>query len=271
MNMLKNAAMRAQQAVTETVEAGANIASEAKKSTSDTVDQIGDALDQAHQSVSGFFRSSTQGLLDSVTGAASSAADGITDAGNAVALTVESGARRVVDSAMDAKDLTIIGAAGLVGDTWSKAAGVLKFPFLGEIVGIAVGVGLMPIPVGIGLGLLMLIDSQIEGKQAQIQAHADQSIKRRNKERVLEMMNKYGEIPETAIIETKMLKVSINSSKGTISGVVKSGDFKGKKLEELDHHGFFMLIQSCGDDEESRQVLESLERIRLKNVQGAIS
>lgn len=216
-------------------------------------------------------------MIDGAVGAADSTIDGISSGANkaqrAVAITLESGTRRVIDGALDAKDATLGTVAKTVGETWGAATAIMKFPILGELIGLGVGIGLFaaPVPVAIGLGILALVDSQIKDKSGKIQSHVDEAIQRRTHDRVMHMIRKYGEIPETAIIETAMVTVRLNSNDGTITGVVKKGEMKNSKIEEIDHHGFFKLIESCGDDQESRQVLESLENIRLKSIQGAIS
>lgn len=281
LSTLKNAALRAQRAVSETVESGANLvvdsANEVRKSATEAIDELGHAASTAHKAASSSVVQGTGRLIDGVMDATDSASKGLSSAANraqlAVALTVESGARRVIDGALDVKDVALGGVAKTVGGTWDAAAGVLKYPLLGELIGLGVGIGLIaaPVPVAIGIGILMLVDTHVKDQQEKIQGRVDEAIQRRTKDRVAAMLKKYGEIPETAIIETAMVKVHLNSRKGTITGVVKTGNYQGIQIEDLDHYGFFRLIESCGADHESRQILESLERIRLKSIQGAIS
>lgn len=281
MNSLKMAALLAQKAVNSTVEAGtqfvASSVDDAKKSALETIDELGSVAARAGTVAADSVASGTRRMLDGVAGVADSAVDGVSDAANraqrAVSRSVESGTRRMLDGALDAKDAALGGIAKTVGNTWGAATDVLHFPILGELIGIGVTVGLItaPVPVAIGVGILMLVDMQMKERQQQIQDHVDESIQRRTRDRVVGMIQKYGEIPETAIIETPMAKVHLCSSKGTITGVVKTGPYQGQKIEEIDHHGLFQLIQSCGDDQESRQVLESIESIRIKNLQRAIS
>lgn len=281
MNSLKMAALRAQKAVTGTVESGAKLVSDsvdgAKKSTLETIDDLGNAASRAHSVASDAITGGARRVLDGVIDVADGAVDGVSTAASrahaAVSLSVESGTRRMIDGALDAKDTTLGGIAKTVGNTWDAATDVLHFPILGELIGVGVTVGLIaaPVPVAIGLGILMLVDMQVKERQQQIQDHVDEAINRRTRDRVVGMIQKYGEIPETAIIETPLIKVNLCNSKGTITGVVKAGPFKGQKIEEIDHHGFFHLIQSCGEDQETRQVLESIESIRIKNLKRAIS
>lgn len=188
----------------------------------------------------------------------------------AVSSVVETNTKRVIDGALDAKDNALGGVAKGIGQTWGAATDLLHFPVLGDLLGVGVTIGLIaaPVPVGIGLGILWFMDSQLKDRQVQIESHVEESKKRRKHERVVSLLRKYGEIPETAIIETALLKMSLNSKTGEITGVVLAGDFKGSRIESLDYQSLFKLIESCGADVESRQILEVIENMRIKSLPG---
>lgn len=189
----------------------------------------------------------------------------------AVSSAVESNTKRVIDGALDVKDNALGGVAKGIGHTWGAATELLHFPVLGDLIGVGVTIGLIaaPVPVGVGLGILWFMDSQIKDRQAQIETHVEDSKKRRKRERVVSLLKKYGEIPETAIIETALLKMSLNSKTGEITGVVLAGDFQGSRIESLEYQNLYKLIESCGEDVESRQILEVIENMRIKSLPGA--
>jgi hypothetical protein len=186
----------------------------------------------------------------------------------AVSSVVEANTKRVIDGALDVKDNTLGGVAKGIGNSWGAASEIVNFPVIGELIGMGVSIGLLaaPVPVGVGLGILWLFDSQIKERQGQIEALVEDSKKRRKHERVVGLLKKYGEIPETAILETSLIRIELNSKTGQISGCVLTGDFKNTRIEDIDHHGLFQLIQSCNDDPESRQILEAIENIRTKSL-----
>lgn len=194
--------------------------------------------------------------------------DAAQKAQKAVSSAVESKTKLVIDSALDAKDSAIGGVVKGVGSTWGVIGGILNDPIVG--VGISIGMIAAPVPVGVGLGILWLLESQMKGSQQRIENHIEESKQRRTRERVIGLLKKYGEIPETAILETSLLRVNLNSKTGEITGEVKAGDYKGYRIEELDHHGLFLLIQSCNDDLDSKQVLETIEHMRMPRLNGSV-
>lgn len=220
----------------------------AQKAVSDTVDSTGKVASDA---------------ISSTGKAISSAVESTT---RAVQSSVESKAMLVIDTALDTKDSAIGSVVSGVGSSWDVLAGVVKSPFVG--LGISIGMWIAPVPVGVGLGMFWLIDSQFAGTQSRITSEIEGAKQRRTRERVVGLLQKYGEIPETAVIKTAMLSVELNSKTGEVTGDVLAGGFKGTKIEDLDFHGLHQVKESCGNDTESRQVLEAIEHLRKTRLQG---
>lgn len=186
----------------------------------------------------------------------------------AVSNAVEANAKRLIDGALDAKDTALSGVAKGIGNTWGAAASILEFPLIGELVGFGVSIGMLaaPVPVGVGLGILWLFDSQIKDRQNEIESRAEKSKKRRKHERVVRLLKKFGEIPEMAILETRLLRIVLDSKTGDITGQVLQGALQGLKIEDLDHYALFQLIQTCDEDPESKEILEAINHIRVKKI-----
>lgn len=64
-------------------------------------------------------------------------------------------------------------------------------------------------------------------------------------------------------VKTRFLRMSLDHDSGILDGTVLEGEFKGKRLGELDQESLLKLLQECRvADEESAQVLEAyLDRI----------
>jgi hypothetical protein len=244
MKQLENLWGAAQKAVSSTVDATVNVAADAVNSTTKAAT---DAMNSSAKAISGSVGSTAK----------------------IVSSTVESTARLAIDTALDTKDSAIVGVVKGVGNSWDAVADVLKSPLVGF--GVSVGMWIAPVPVGVGVGILWLLDSQMKGSQTRIEYHVEETIQRRTRERVVGLLQKYGEIPETAVIKTAMLNIQLNSKSGEVTGDVIAGDYKGQKIENQDFHGLFLLIESCGDDTDSRQVLEALENHRKARLKGLTS
>lgn len=219
---------------------------------------VSSTLDATEQAASGVMRSTTKSVSDTVSSTT-----------KIVSSTVESTARLAIDTALDTKDSAIVGVVKGVGNSWDAVADVFKSPLVGF--GVTVGMWIAPVPVGVGVGILWLLDSQMKGSQTRIENHLEDSMQRRKRERVVGLLQKYGEIPETAVIKTAMLSIQLNSKTGEVTGDVLAGDFKGQIIEDLDFHGLHLLIESCGEDVDSREVLEALENHRKARLKGLIS
>lgn len=219
---------------------------------------VSNTLDATEQAASGVMGSTTKAMSDTVSSTT-----------KIVSSTVESTARLAIDTALDTKDSAIVGVVKGVGNSWDAVADVLKTPLVGF--GVTVGMWIAPVPVGVGVGILWLLDSQMKGSQTRIENHLEDSMQRRKRERVVGLLQKYGEIPETAVIKTAMLNIQLNSKTGEVTGDVLAGDFKGQKIEDLDFLGLHQLIESCEEDVDSREVLEALENHRKARLKGLIN
>jgi hypothetical protein len=230
---------------------------------------VSSTFDATEQAATGVLNSTTKAVTDTVSSTTKMVSSTVGSTSKAVQSTVESKAKLVIDTALDAKDTAIVGVVRGVGNSWDAVADAIKSPLAGF--GISIGMMIAPVPVGIGIGMLWLLDSQMKGGQTRIENHIEEAIQRRTRERVVGLLQKYGEIPETAVIKTAMLNLQLNSKTGEVTGDILAGDFKGQRIEDLDFHGLVELILSCGDDADSRQVLEALENHRIARLKGLIS
>lgn len=238
-----------------------NLWGSAQKAVSSTVDATGKVATDA-------VNSTTKAASDAMNSTASAISKTVESTAKMVSSTVESTARLAIDTALDTKDSAIVGVVKGVGNSWDAVAEVFKSPLVGF--GVTVGMWIAPVPVGVGVGILWLLDSQMKGSQIRIENHLEDSMQRRKRERVVGLLQKYGEIPETAVIKTAMLNIQLNSKTGEVTGDVLAGDFKGQKIEDLDFHGLHQLIESCEEDVDSREVLEALENHRKARLKGLI-
>lgn len=121
-----------------------------------------------------------------------------------------------------------------------------------------------PVPVVIGLALLYIMEDtkgETDTGLSNVESSANRA-KKRDRERSISLLQKYGAIPTTATIETPLLIVYLDSVNESISGRVKSGKYKNTSLDNLDDGSIHELKLIA--DHESRQLIDAYTAYRTK-------
>lgn len=181
----------------------------------------------------------------------SKAAEAAQKAAMSTAGAIEERARGVRDAALDTVD-TVKGAAVKV---------VNVSLFLADV-GITIAVIVAPIPTLIGAALLWLFAEQAGEVNEQINRTVSNRQSKRQRERAIALLKKYGRIPETATISTGWVDVRIDSRAGQVTGKICKGEFKGRSLDSLSTSDLDRLIEMCPDTD-TRDLLEGYRALRV--------
>jgi hypothetical protein len=130
--------------------------------------------------------------------------------------------------------------------------------------GIAIAAVTAPVPVAIGLCIFWLMDDAIDRERNSHDDHVIQKSKRREFEKTIKLLKKYGTLPENAKVSTPCIELTMNTRAGTVQGVILQGHYKGQLLENITLCDIQSLI-SAAPDNDTRALLEAYLKIRLKN------
>lgn len=181
--------------------------------------------------------------------------------GRDVAFGVESKALAARDSVMDTKD-ELVGAATRIIN------GALGTAFVMAEVGVVVAAFTAPVPTAIGVALLWLLESQLKGGSEPTDENVRSSLQSRRFRRLTNLLKKYGQIPETAILETGLVKLYVSSTTGEVSGSVLAGEFKDRELDSLSVDDIARLA-AYAPDEDTKRILEAYASLRLEKLRVA--
>jgi len=119
----------------------------------------------------------------------------------------------------------------------------------------------------IGLALLWMMGDEISSNNKRIDEKKNQRTKRRAFDRVVGLLKQYGEIPETALVETEFVRMEIHAVTGEVDGEILAGQYKGRRLTSLEDEIVINLVNSSSDTD-TKELLESylafLEKARSK-------
>lgn len=162
----------------------------------------------------------------------------------------------VVDSVEEAVDYT--------SATFLKAyAGILGTYHAFKYAGLSIALVTAPVPTLVAMAVLWLMELSIDSIKNDIDSELKEKEKKREFDRVVKMLKKYGKIPQTALVETKLVKMEIDSVTGTVNGFVLSGKFKGISLGDIDDNDLLDLA-STSPDRDTKSLLESYISYREK-------
>lgn len=129
--------------------------------------------------------------------------------------------------------------------------------------GIAVAVIVAPVPTAVGMAMLWLMGLSIDAAKNDIDTQLKESKKKREFDRAVSLLKKYGRIPSTAIVDTEYLRLEIDSESGTVDGLIKKGEFEKQNLSNLNSSTIESLIDSCPDND-TRDLLEAFKSFKAK-------
>ncbi|AYN96801.1 hypothetical protein EAW52_24135 [Pseudomonas sp. LTJR-52] len=190
----------------------------------------------------------TKRLLDRVMGTASASA-------KRAALTIETRAVTAKDAIRDRAD-SFRGSASKV---YAGAIGTID---LITTLGFTFSAIAAPVPTAIGIALIYLFESQYKLRLEETEIAVASRQRQRKQARVVALLKKHGAIPESAILETAWVRVSINSRTGEIRGAILQGQSKGTPLEQISMQELEDLIEHA-PDADTRSLLEAYLSFRI--------
>ena len=160
------------------------------------------------------------------------------------------------DSVEDAVDFTsamfLKAYAGMIGTYYA-----LKYA------GIAVALVTAPVPTLVAISVLWMMELSIDSIRSDIDSELKEGRKKRDFDRVVNTLKKYGKIPQKALVETAFVKMEIDSVSGSVNGVVLVGKFKGVSLNEISDDDLLELAAKSPDTD-TKSLLESYRSYREK-------
>ena len=164
--------------------------------------------------------------------------------------------RSATDSVEDVIDFT--------SATFLKAyAGMIGTYYALKYAGIAVALVTAPVPTLVALAVLWMMELSIDSIKSDIDNELKDGKKKRDFDRVVNTLKKYGKIPQNALVETKFVKMEIDSLRGSVNGVVLAGKFKGVSLNDINDDELLELAAKS-PDADTKSLLESYRSYREK-------
>lgn len=155
-----------------------------------------------------------------------------------------------IDDGVSAAQKVYVGAKGVV-DTWVTA-------------GVTISLVVAPVPTVIGLAMMWLINLSVEAAKSEIDNQVNQKKRKREIKRLTGILKKFGAIPQTAYIETRYVKITLDATTNNIEGKILAGDFKGVSLHDIGNDQLEHLIQSCPCTE-TKDVLLGFKKFQSLN------
>lgn len=243
LNTLKSAAQKAQDAVTGT-------AQRAQESVVSTAQKTQVAVIETAQKA--------QGAVVGTIGAQ------VQSAKNAVVGTIESTVLSAKDSVLDARD----DALGSVVRSVGVATDIGRAVVYSDHGSIPVSIAMIfaPVPVGIGVGILFLAEMTLGGSLDNIEEGIEQSKARRKFDRTVGLLQKYGKIPATSVLESEHIRLEIQAKPVSVTGLVKKGKYEGRRAEHLETQELEELLEAYKDPD-TQEIVKAYQKFR--SVSGA--
>lgn len=121
-----------------------------------------------------------------------------------------------------------------------------------------------PVPTFIAMAMFWLMEISLESVKNNVDGSLKDRKKKREFDRVVSVLKKYGKIPQKAIVETNLVRMQIDSGSGFVDGVIISGAFKDVLLSDLDDDSLISMA-STTDDKDTKALLESYVSFRRKS------
>lgn len=182
--------------------------------------------------------------------------DRASDTVDNVKFKTESMYRSTVDSVEDVVDYT--SAAFL-----KAYAGVVGTYHALKYAGLTIALITAPVPTLVAMAILWLMELSIDSVKSNIEHELDDNKKKREFDRVVGILKKYGKIPQTAVVNTEFVEMEIDSVSGSVSGVILQGEYQGISLNEVDDEVLAKLTETS-PNKETKSLLEAYSSYRKK-------
>lgn len=243
LNTLKSAAQKAQESVTGT-------AQRAQESVVGTAQRTQVAVIETAQKAQG----AVVGTIEAQ----------VQTAKNVVVGGIESTVLSAKDAVLDARDDALGSVIRKVGQA-TDIGRMIVYSDLGSIP-VSIGMVFAPVPIGIGVGILFLAEMALGGSLDKIEEGLEQSKARRKFDRTVGLLQKYGKIPATSVLESEHIRLEIQAKPVSVTGLVKSGQFEGRRAEHLETHELEQLLEAYKDPD-TQEIVKAYQKFR--SVSGA--
>lgn len=181
--------------------------------------------------------------------------------GDEIQFMAESTYRSTIDKVDDVVDFT--SAAFL--KTYAGIVGTFEAI---KYAGLTVAIVTAPVPTLVALSILWLMELSIDSAKSDIDKELNNKSKKREFDRIVGLLKRYGKIPKTSIVETEFVHLEIDAVEGNVSGTILKGQHQGKALSEFDEQELINLALSA-PDQETKTLLEAYisysEKIKCQN------
>ena len=167
----------------------------------------------------------------------------------------------LVDAALGAKDAAIEAVVGQAEKVVGLGQSVFKIPYIELPLSIAFIVA--PVPMAVGCGLMFIMDWKLDETQSRLKRRGAEARARRQFDRTVDLLQKHGHIPETAVLETEHIRLEINSTLMGVTGSVKTGWYASRCLPTLDDAELNHLIV-MSTDPDTLEILRAYRQLRSK-------
>ncbi|MGF6282170.1 hypothetical protein ABH908_000345 [Pseudomonas frederiksbergensis] len=186
------------------------------------------------------------------------AQDRISDVKGRISETV-AGATRSITSSVDAtytgaRDSVLDARDKVVGTVTGVVDGVANVTGAALMIGIVVAPIIAPVPTLIGAVILLIIGHEFESAGERASEVTIAKRERRKFERAVTLLQRYGEIPETALLESDFVRLQINTRSCAVEGTILAGEYEGQSItalsrEELD------TLEAHAPDRDTKKIL----------------
>ena len=132
-----------------------------------------------------------------------------------------------------------------------------------KLAGITIALVAAPVPTFVALSILWLMELSVDSVNADIDQALKDKQKKREFNRIVKTLKKYGKLPRTAIVETNEVRMDINSVTGQVDGRILSGKYSGREFSHLNNQEL-LEIASESKDKDTESLIDSYISYREK-------
>lgn len=213
------------------------------------LDQIKNAAGDVTQTVATKLESTYTGAQDAVGQAKDKALSAVADVKHSASSAVDSTYTSTRDSVLDAKDKVVGSVTGVVDGVAGVATTTLMLAML-------VGPFVAPVPTLIGAVMLLIIGHEMDSAGKRTKRATKEKLSQRKYERAVTLLQKYGKIPETALLESECVRLVINARTNEVTGTILVGQHEGQSINELSASELDAL-EAHAPDKDTKKILSA--------------
>ncbi len=148
--------------------------------------------------------------------------------------------------------------------TFFKACGsVIGTYYALKYAGLTIALVTAPVPTLIAMAVLWMMELSVDSLKTDIDSELKDRAKKRDFDRVVKILKKYGKIPKTAVVETEHMRMEIDSITGSVTGEIRTGFFNtATQLSDVDDEN--LIAFAATRDEETKSLVEAYLSYKTK-------